>query len=105
MKCFNIGGLFRLGAIAGFSLVLPFAAIIARAGESRAANGGPTVTLHDFKMVGELTGDNAAFTLTATARVDNSKGGTLDLLSGPVALTEVGPHRQWRVGAEQNRFA
>ena len=104
MKCFNIGGLFRLGAIAGLSLALPFGAIITAAGETRTVNGGPAITLRDFKMVGELTGDNAAFTLTATAKVDNSKGGSLDLISGPVALMEVGPHHQWHVGAEQNRF-
>ena len=30
----------------------------------------------------------AAFTLNATVKVENPKGGSLDLLSGPVALTE-----------------
>src|SRR6266446_4122599 len=64
----------------------------------------PAVTLEDFKLVGELHGDRAAFTLTATARVEDSKGGSLDLLSGPVALTEITTHPRWRVRAQQNRF-
>jgi len=50
------------------------------------------VTLLNFKLAGDLTNDSAAFTLTATARVNNSHGGTLDLLSGPVALTAIEPN-------------
>jgi hypothetical protein len=50
------------------------------------------VTLQNFKLAGDLTNDSAAFTLTATARVDNARGGTLDLLSGPVALTAIDPN-------------
>src|SRR5207244_13623428 len=64
----------------------------------------PAITLEDFKLVGELSGERAAFTITATARVENRKGGSLDLLAGTVALTEVGPHPKWRVRAGQNRF-
>lgn len=63
------------------------------------------VTLDNFKLVGELSGDQANFTLTATAHVEDSKGGSLDLLSGAVALTEIGPHRQWHVQAQPNRYA
>ncbi|HSU57212.1 MAG TPA: hypothetical protein VLT36_24440, partial [Candidatus Dormibacteraeota bacterium] len=62
------------------------------------------VVLEDFKLVGELHGDQAAFTLTATARVSNSKGASLDLLQGTLALTEVGPHPKWNVRAEPNKF-
>src|SRR5439155_4771781 len=62
------------------------------------------VTLDGFKIIGELSGDQAVFTLTATARVENPKGGSLELLSGTVALSEVGPHLKWHVRAEQNRF-
>src|SRR5258707_4543011 len=69
-----------------------------------AAPPSSTVTLSDFKLAGDLGGDRASFTLTATARVDNPKGGSLDLLSGTVALTEVGPHPKWHVRAEPNRF-
>ncbi len=64
----------------------------------------PAITLKDFKLAGELAGEQAAFTLTALAQVDNSKGGTLELLSGPVALTEANSHPQWHLRAEQNRF-
>ncbi|HWX20624.1 MAG TPA: hypothetical protein VN578_12060 [Candidatus Binatia bacterium] len=68
----------------------------------------PTATaiiLDDFKLVGTLTNGRAAFTLTATAHVENPKGGSLDLVSGSVALTDLSAHPNWRLHAEQNRFA
>src|SRR5262245_50118778 len=64
----------------------------------------PSVTLEDFKLAGELNGERAAFTITASARVENSKGATLELLSGPLALTEIGAHKQWNVRAESGRY-
>ena len=72
-----------------------------------APNGAPgnaPVTLRDFKLAGNLSNDHAAFTLTATAHVDGMKGGSLDLLAGPVALTDVGAHPHWRVGVTANKF-
>jgi hypothetical protein len=45
---------------------------------------GPGVTLQDFKLVGDLSGDQAVFTLTGTARVGNSKGGSFDLVNDPL---------------------
>src|ERR1035438_7340372 len=63
-----------------------------------------TVTLDDFKLVGALSGDQAVFTLTGTARVENSKGGSLDLLSGAVALTDAPTQPQWRIRVQQSRF-
>ena len=63
----------------------------------------PPITLRDFKLVGSLTGDRATFTLTATAHVDKSKGGSRELLSGAVALTEVIEHAKWQLRAETNR--
>src|SRR5438876_2815893 len=63
-----------------------------------------TVTLHDFKLAGDLSGERAVFTLTATARVENRKGGSLELLSGTVALTELSAHPKWRIRVDQNRF-
>ncbi len=48
------------------------------------------VTLANFKLSGQLAEDSAAFTLTATARVKNPKGGEIELLSGNVALTGFG---------------
>src|SRR5215831_9314749 len=50
------------------------------------------ITLRNFKLIGDLSGGHATFTLTAIAHVENSKGGSLDLLTGPVALTELGAH-------------
>jgi len=47
-----------------------------------------SVTLEDFKLTADLADpDAAAFTLTARARVDTREGVSLELLSGPVALT------------------
>jgi hypothetical protein len=60
--------------------------------------------LENFKLAGDLSGDRATFTLTATARVENSKGGSLELISGGVALTELGAHPKWRLRAEQGRY-
>ncbi len=68
---------------------------------TRPADG---VTLRDFKLTGNLAGDHANFTLTAIASVGNAKGGTLDLLSGKVALTELGKHPDWQVRVDQGRF-
>ncbi len=48
------------------------------------------VTLANFKLGAQLTDDSAVFTLTALARVKHPKGGTIELLSGAVALTGVG---------------
>src|ERR1041385_4045481 len=68
--------------------------LIGRAWEATATTNLPTpaVTLEGFKLAGDLSGEGAAFTLTATARVENSKGGSLELLSGTVALTELSAH-------------
>src|SRR2546423_5486572 len=63
-----------------------------------------TATLEDFKLLGDLSGDRASFTLTATAHVENPKGGSLALLAGNVALIELMPHPKWQLHAEQNRF-
>src|SRR5262249_37987822 len=63
------------------------------------------VTLENFKLNGDLSGERrAAFNLTATVKVDTSKGGTLELLSGTVALTDIGPHPDYRIRIETNRF-
>src|SRR6185503_15609323 len=44
------------------------------------------------------------FTLSAIAKVQNSKGGSLELLSGTVALTDLDPKAKWRVRTEENRY-
>ena len=62
------------------------------------------VVLRNFKLIGQLSDQTAAFTLTATARVKNPKGGSLTLLSGGVALTELERQPGWRVRSEQGRF-
>ena len=55
------------------------------------------VVLRDFKLTGQLAEQNASFTLNATARVTNPKGGTLTLLSGGIALTDIAEHPDWRI--------
>src|ERR1041385_5041058 len=62
------------------------------------------VALRNFKLTGELHDGRAQFTLSAIAKVDNSKGGSLDLLAGTVALTDLDPRAKWRVRAEENRY-
>jgi len=66
------------------------------------------ISLRDFKLVGNLTSDRANFTLTATAHVENSKGGSLELLNGAVALTEISEHKQdrakWQLRVATNGF-
>ena len=66
------------------------------------SSGG--VTLTDFKLTGDLTGGVAAFTLTANATVSDSKGGSLELLSGPVALTGLDPKRKWNMNFDKDHF-
>src|SRR5258708_3146677 len=74
------------------------------AATARTQTPATDVTLEDFKLTGEFNGDQAAFTLTATARVENSKGGSIQILAGSVALTELGPHQNWRLRSDQNRY-
>src|SRR5664279_2031367 len=69
---------------------------------SRAAAGG--ITLTDFRLTGDLGGEVAAFTLTATATVEDARGGSLELLSGPVALTSLDARQKWLMSVDQNRF-
>lgn len=63
----------------------------------------PAVTLQDFKLLGDFSGERAVFTLAANAIVD-PRGGSLELLSGAVALTEIGQHPQWDLRVEQGRY-
>ncbi len=60
--------------------------------------------LENARLIGELSEGNGAFTLTGTARVSDSKGGSLELLSGAVAVTEIGEHAKWKLNAEGNKF-
>ena len=48
------------------------------------------ISLGDFKLLGDLSGGRGVFTLDATAHVENSRGGTLTLMRGPIALFAVG---------------
>ena len=62
------------------------------------------IALKSFKLNADLSTDHATFTLDAIAHVEDSNGGTLDLLSGAVALTDIGTHPRWRVEAGDNRY-
>ncbi|HEY1173054.1 MAG TPA: hypothetical protein VGH19_16925 [Verrucomicrobiae bacterium] len=62
------------------------------------------VVLRDFKLDGQLSGRTAAFTLTATARVKNPKGGSVQLLSGDVALAELERNADWRLRLVDGRY-
>jgi len=63
------------------------------------------ITLQDFKLTGDLGGEVAAFTLTGNAKVDDAKGGELELLSGAVALTSLAGKQRWHMDADQNGFS
>ncbi len=62
------------------------------------------VVLRNFRLVGNLSSEKAAFTLTATATVKNPQGASLGLLSGGVALTELADHDDWRVRFAPGRY-
>ncbi|EDY19648.1 hypothetical protein CfE428DRAFT_2824 [Chthoniobacter flavus Ellin428] len=63
------------------------------------------VVLRDFKLAGLLNPQSAAFVLSATAHVANPKGGSLALLSGQVALTELPQHNDWRIVLSHGRYS
>ncbi len=69
---------------------------------SRAVAG---ITLTDFKLTGDLGGELAAFTLTATAKVEDRNGGTVELLNGPVALTGMDPRQRWQMVSTPENFS
>jgi hypothetical protein len=60
--------------------------------------------LKDFNLAGYLTNEIAEFTLSAIAVVEDRNGGSLEILSGAAALTEVGVHPKWKLRAEQGRY-
>jgi hypothetical protein len=62
------------------------------------------VVLRNFALAGQLADRTAAFVLTATARIANPNGGSISLLSGGVALTELPRHADWRVSAANGRY-
>ena len=68
------------------------------------ADSQADITLENCHLEGNLTNAEAAFTLSATARVENTHGGTLELLSGPIALIEFNHDPKWRLRTENNRL-
>jgi hypothetical protein len=62
------------------------------------------VTLKDFKLTGDLSSERADFVLTAIAHVEGARGGSLDLLSAPVALTAIAPKTLGHISDGQNKF-
>ena len=62
------------------------------------------VVLRNFKLVGDLQAVRSLFTLTATADVKNPQGGSLNLLCGGVALTDVQQGPGWRLKLDHGQF-
>ncbi len=64
------------------------------------------VVLRDFQLRGRLAESGATFTLTAIAQVRNPRGGTIALLSGGAALTDLttAPGSSGRIKLDQGRF-
>src|ERR1700677_4474777 len=61
------------------------------------------VTLENFKLRGDLRGGQAVFTLTATVKVENGTGDSLDLIDGAVALTSFDVLAKCHLRASQNQ--
>src|ERR1051326_5448268 len=80
------------------------AALVLTAANASTSQTAASVSLDDFKLTADLTQDRATFTLSATARVEDSKGGSIEVLSGPVALTQATNHPQWRIRVDENRY-
>jgi hypothetical protein len=72
-----------------------------QAGERRTES---KVVLEDFQLIGEFSGGHAVFTLDATARVEASRGGSMEVLRGAVGLIEPASSRRWRLQAQDDRF-
>lgn len=62
------------------------------------------VVLRDFRLEGQVADKTAAFTLKTVASIKDPNAGSLDLLSGAVALTGVQEHNDWRVRFENGKF-
>ncbi|MBL9136126.1 MAG: tetratricopeptide repeat protein, partial [Verrucomicrobiales bacterium] len=62
------------------------------------------VTLDRFQLLGDLGSNQAEFTLSATAKVKNPRGGSLELLSGGVAMQEWTATDGWRLRFEDGKF-
>ncbi|MBM3832676.1 MAG: hypothetical protein FJ403_05270 [Verrucomicrobia bacterium] len=62
------------------------------------------VVLRDFKLSGQLSDQTVSFVLTANARIKNPRGGSIALLQGNIALTDLKTHPHWRLRFEQGRF-
>ena len=69
-----------------------------------AGSNPSAITLQDFKLIGQLNDERATFTLTATAKVGDAKVGSLELLSGAVALTGLEPHPHWNLSASDGKY-
>src|SRR5581483_7687712 len=80
------------------------AALLSCAVLAFAARAAESVLLDDFHLVGVIHGDRADFTLTARARVDDPHGGSITLLSGPVALTALDVGSRETLVADAGRF-
>lgn len=62
------------------------------------------VVVSDFRLAGDLSDQSAAFTLSGVAKVRNPLGGTLDLLSGGLALAQTAVGEGWTLDFAQGRF-
>lgn len=62
------------------------------------------VVLRDLKLIGDLQGDVASFTLSAIARVRGVAGGELAVLGGSLALTDWNPAPNWRIRFDSGRY-
>lgn len=80
------------------------ACLFGLAGQSSPTPPQPDITLQDFKLAGVVRDGRAEFTLTAVAKVENARGGSLPMLDGAAALTGVGPNPKWSFQVQSNGY-
>lgn len=62
------------------------------------------VKLTNFRLEGLVSSNSAAFTLSATARVQNPQGASIQLLTGGAALSELQESDDWHLKFENGKY-
>ncbi len=79
--------------------------VLALFSQSLPARTAPEPKVENLQLVGDLSEGRARFILTATAQVEDTHGGSLLVLSGPVALADTKPEKKWHIETRDGHFA
>ncbi len=94
----------RLRHLSLFVAGILFISLLAPDGISATAIPEVPITLQNFQLTGDLSGDQASFTLTATAKVEDRRGASIDLLSGALAITSSEFNPKIQLAASHDRY-